>query len=99
MDYKTKIKYLSWNVRGLGQREKRLAVRQSVLLQQPDILCLQETKLQAIDDVTLKEICGRNMGGFVTLNAIGSRGGVLIAWQPRNYDLIQTEQTAYALTV
>lgn len=99
MDYKTKIKYISWNVRGLGQREKRLAVRQSVLLQQPDILCLQETKLQTIDDVTLKEICGRNMGGFVTLNAIGSRGGVLIAWQPRKYDLVQTEQTAYALTV
>lgn len=45
MNIKSKIKLLSWNVRGLNEKDKRLAVRQSILIEKSDVVCLQETKM------------------------------------------------------
>lgn len=45
----TTIHFVSWNVRGLNERSKCLAVRQTILIENPDIICLQETKLSDLD--------------------------------------------------
>lgn len=39
MNYNIKLNMLTWNVRGLNERNKRIAVRQTILLEKPDILC------------------------------------------------------------
>lgn len=59
MDIVSNIKILSWNVRGLNEKKKRLAIRQTVLLEKPDILSFQETKLRTVDELLLKQSCGR----------------------------------------
>lgn len=83
MNYKTKIKSVSWNVRGLNERDKRIAIRETVFLEKPDIICFQETKLSEIDDGMRKEICGRRLNKYAILPARGTRGGIIIAWQER----------------
>lgn len=44
------MKIISFNVRGLGGWEKRREVRKLVNEHSPWVLCIQETKLQAVDD-------------------------------------------------
>lgn len=70
---------MSWNVRGLNERDKRLVFRQLVLMENPDIVCFQETKLNSVNASIVKEICGRCLAHFQTLNAEGTRGGILMA--------------------
>ena len=40
------LKILTWNVRGLNEKEKRLKVRNFLRSWRADIVCLQETKLK-----------------------------------------------------
>lgn len=39
---------LIWNVRGLNRKSRRDGVRDMVLSTRPDLVCLQETKKEAI---------------------------------------------------
>lgn len=99
MDYKTRIKLISWNVRGLNDRSKRLSVRETFFLNKPDIICLQETKLSTIDDVIRREICGRRISDYALLPARGTRGGILVAWQAKRFKKVAQTNTEYCLTV
>lgn len=98
MNYTQKLKIMSWNVRGLNEREKRLAVRQSILLERPDIVTFQETKLQLIDVVKFREMCGRRLDQYETVPAQGTRGGILIAWRHNMCTLTQLQQKWFTLT-
>lgn len=40
---------LTYNIRGLGSREKRWALREMVLRERVEVLLLQETKLDSVD--------------------------------------------------
>ena len=40
------LKIISWNVRDLNERDKRLRVRNLIRNWRPDIVCLQETKME-----------------------------------------------------
>lgn len=74
MSIHLKINLMTWNVSGLNERPKRIAIRQTVLLERPDILGFQETKISQIDTATLCEICGRCLDQFVMLPSQGTRG-------------------------
>ncbi|KAB2635279.1 hypothetical protein D8674_025813 [Pyrus ussuriensis x Pyrus communis] len=43
------MKIISWNVRGLGSRQKRLILKQQFRRLKPDIIILQETKKASIN--------------------------------------------------
>ena len=40
------MKVLSWNYRGLGSKAKEEATKELIRLAQPDILLIQETKME-----------------------------------------------------
>lgn len=40
------MKVLSWNCRGLGSKVKEEAMKDLIILAQPDILLIQETKME-----------------------------------------------------
>ncbi|PNT66382.1 hypothetical protein BRADI_3g10872v3, partial [Brachypodium distachyon] len=73
-------KCLVWNVRGLNSPAKRTTVLQVVSRICPALVCFQETKLQTCA-VIVEQCLGRNFD-FYYLAASGSRGGILLAWQP-----------------
>lgn len=43
------MKIISWYIRGLGSRRKRLVLKEQLVWLRPEIVILQETKKQAID--------------------------------------------------
>lgn len=50
------LKIISWNVRGMENRDKRAVIKQSITCAFPDIFCLQESKIQSMSDALVKEV-------------------------------------------
>ena len=78
-----KLSVLSWNVRGLGDADKCRVVRDLIQSLKLDIVCLQETKLRAVDERRARAFLPPNLSLFRCVDASGSRGGILTAWDPR----------------
>jgi len=74
------IKLICWNVRGLNCAARREAVKISLQQTRPDIVCLQETKLDSIDRFLALEFLGPACMGFEYFAAESTRGGILVAW-------------------
>jgi exonuclease III len=72
-------KILNWNVRGLNSAARREAVKLMVHKARPYIICLQETKLDAIDGALAMEFMGQEFNCLDYLPAEETRGGILIA--------------------
>ena len=51
------LKILTWNVRGLNEKEKRLKVRNFLRSWRANIICLQETKLEWVIRGLVRSIC------------------------------------------
>lgn len=81
---------LSWNVRGLNQPIRREAVRDMVNSTIATVVCLQETKVQDIDNAMVRETLGNQFqGNYSFLPANGSRGGILIAVSERYFSALE----------
>jgi len=50
------MKILLYNFRGFGGAEKRVELCYLVLEHQPFVLCLQESKLSSLDDVSVRSL-------------------------------------------
>lgn len=50
------LKIISWNIKGMGNKDKRIVINQNILGANPDIIHLQETKIQVMSDKTVKEV-------------------------------------------
>lgn len=70
-----------WNVRGLNKKSHRDVVRQLVADIRPEIVCLQETKIERLSTHTLLSTVGLELDQYIELPAHGTRGGILIAWR------------------
>jgi exonuclease III len=71
------MKVVSWNYRGLGQREKRKEKAMGNLnkIERPHILLIQETKMQGSEALReMKQIWKTSSG--IDLNASGVPGGI-----------------------
>ncbi|XP_066358109.1 uncharacterized protein [Miscanthus floridulus] len=75
----------NWNVRGLNDAAHREIVREAIASARPNIICLQETKINNITDALVIETVGQQADSYLQLGAQGTRGGLLLAW---NKDLI-----------
>lgn len=70
----------NWNVRGLNNPTRRKVVKDLVRDNSSTIVCLQEMKLDFIDDQIVMETLGPEfVDHFVYLPAQSTRGGVLLA--------------------
>jgi exonuclease III len=89
---------LCWNVRGLNDPAKRDAVREFVASLRVSIVCLQETKLNVIDDFLVMQCLGPSFDGYVYVPAIETRGGILLAWDKSSVDIGSVSFDSYAIT-
>lgn len=71
---------LIWNVRGLNARARRDTVRMVIEQERASIICLQETKLDVIDDRIVRDLLG-GLFDYSYLLAQHTRGGILLAWR------------------
>ena len=74
------VKLLCWNVRGLNAPARRDAVRDLLRDYHATIVCLQETKLDHVDDTLIATMLGPSFtANYHVLPAVGSRGGMIMA--------------------
>ena len=74
------MRLLSWNVWGLGGLEKRKEVKGLVREKHPFVLCLQETKMQSIDDFICTSIWGPLNCDSSFSPSVWASGGLLTVW-------------------
>ncbi|CAJ2642357.1 unnamed protein product [Trifolium pratense] len=91
------MKIISWNIRGLGGPEKKKDVRQMVGDMKPFILCIQETKLQNIDEFLCKTLWGSSTHGFSYHSSLGASGGILTMWDSSEVEVWSTESREHVL--
>lgn len=82
------IKLLNWNVCGLNCAARREAVKIMIQEAGPQIICLQETKLDNVTSFLAMEFLGHPCMCFKYLPAESTRGGILVAW---NKDFVEAE--------
>ena len=89
---------LCWNVRGLNSAARCLAVHETIAATTCHIACLQETKLEAIDDSLARFLGAYKLNQFVYKPAQGTRGGILLLWDDRVVDMQNPEIGRYSIT-
>ena len=67
------IRILSWNIRGINDKDKRRVVKAFLRIQRADLVCLQETKCKLMSDLIVRSL---GFGRFVNWGSVHSRGQV-----------------------
>jgi exonuclease III len=91
------VKIVSWNTQGLGCLKKRPIVRDAISSAAPSIVCIQETKLASMDGFVAASILPSGLTSFESLDAIGSSGGILTAWDHRQFSLTSVRRDSFSL--
>ncbi|GMI83661.1 hypothetical protein HRI_002035400 [Hibiscus trionum] len=84
------FRIVSWNIRGLGRKEKVQAIRNMVREKKPQVVFIQETKVGEISRQLLRRMgCDK---GFDFSNAPreGSSGGVLSLWDVSCFEMLES---------
>ena len=87
-----------WNVRGLNNPTKKKAVREFISSVKCNMVCLQETKLDVVDQFTIMQCIGPSYDGFAYLPATDTRGGVVLAWDSTVVQVDHVVLDTHALT-
>ena len=74
------MKLMTYNVRGLGGRVKRKALKQIVMKEKVEILCVQESKLEVVDQKICKEVWGDSEVEWRAVPATNRAGGIITLW-------------------
>jgi len=93
-----KFKLVSWNVRGLNNKEKRETVKSLISGWRANIICLQETKLAGNITEVANQIWGGRWIRHACLEASGTRGGIILMWDERAWKGEVLEIGTYSIT-
>ncbi|KAL6288610.1 hypothetical protein ACE6H2_006120 [Prunus campanulata] len=74
------MKIVSWNIRGLGSRSKRLLIKEQLRRLKPDIVILVETKKETINKKLVASVWGSRFKEWVFSPSTGRSGGIVLMW-------------------
>lgn len=92
------LKVLVWNVRGLNTPARRTAMSHVVNAAKPSVVCFQETKMEHVTVEVVAQCLGNKFETFYFLPSIGTRGGILLAWDASTVSLSRPHYTDNTLT-
>ena len=92
------LSFLCWNVRGLNDPDRQTVVNDLVASSSCHIACLQETKLQNVDQFTAAYLGGGRLRGYAQRPALGTRGGILLLWDENFVNICDVEVTEFCLS-
>lgn len=58
---------MSYNIRGVGSDLKRREVQELIFKQKIDMICIQESKLELVNEVICHSVWGRNNCGWAAM--------------------------------
>ncbi|RVX13271.1 hypothetical protein CK203_018005 [Vitis vinifera] len=97
-DCPMKMKILSWNVRGANESSKRKVIKTFLRNQRVDVICIQETKIQAMSDNIARSIGSGRFLEWKAVNAEGASGGILMCWDKRSLEVLDWEEGQFTLS-
>jgi exonuclease III len=77
------LKIISWNVRGLNDAGKKLTISNLLRNWKPDLVCLQETKMEWIFASIVLGLWGGSFTGWTVLPPSRASNGILLMWDKR----------------
>ena len=92
------FRFISWNVRGIHDRDKRALLKNFLRDWNCDLICIQETKLEEVELADIRSIWGNHVVGFAVLKAIGTAGGILVLWNKNSFHLISSYCGEFSIT-
>jgi hypothetical protein len=93
-----KLRLLSWNVRGLNNPQKRESIKYWLRSWKCDVVCLQETKLDQVDLQMVRSLWGSPFVEWEFLPASGSAGGVLMLWDNRVLEKVDSVVNQFSVS-
>lgn len=81
------MKVMSWNVRGLGRKEKRGKIKKLVFDRKVELLMMQETKRRSMNDCFVRSLWPLENFEFMVVDSDGSAGGLICVWNPKVFQL------------
>eukprot|EP00253_Pinus_taeda_P021309 PITA_21309 len=81
------MKIISWNCRGMGSKIKEEAIRNLIRLEAPDILLLQETKMEEPEFLQVSKKLWKNSDASAVA-ARGASGGLGALWNGNRFSLV-----------
>ncbi|CAL1412715.1 unnamed protein product [Linum trigynum] len=88
-----------WNVRGIGDREKRSRFKRLIRRYNPKIVGLVETKLSNCDDRIIGSLYSRREFEWVAKNAVRSSGGIAVFWDKLFYTKLSSSEGNHFIVV
>jgi exonuclease III len=92
------LKIVSWNVRGLNDKDKRLRMRHLIKLWKADVICLQETKMAEFSRRVIQSLWGNQHVDWTSLGSNGAAGGILLMWDRRMVEKVEEVAGNYSLS-
>ena len=83
------LKMISWNVKGLNEVGKRLQIRNLLRAWRPDIVCLQESKLEWITRGIVRSIWSYPYVDWLYLGSKCASGGIVLMWDWRAVEKVE----------
>ncbi|CAL1353209.1 unnamed protein product [Linum trigynum] len=81
-----------WNVRGLGNPEKRGRIKHLIRRQSPKIVGLIETKWEVYSDSLVSSVSGRRDFGWIAKDVVRSSGGIVVSWDKVYFSLLSSRE-------
>jgi exonuclease III len=90
---------LSWNVRGMNDSRKWLAIKNTIEESDCIAFCFQETKKSNLDITFLKNFCPRRFNKFELVPSVGASGGLLTVWNGSLFTGEHVFSRTFAITI
>ena len=92
------LKIMSWNVKGVNNRDKRKVLKAFIRSKKVDIVYLQETKIHNMSVGMVRRLGVGRFLDWRTVDAEGSAGGILIFWDKRVVELVDMEKRIFSVS-
>ena len=83
------LKLLTWKLKGLNDREKRLHIKNMIKEWQADIIYLQETKMELITTQIVRSLWRCRYVDWMFLRSNDASGGILLMWDRRAVEKLE----------
>ncbi|CAL1400863.1 unnamed protein product [Linum trigynum] len=90
---------LAWNVRGLCASDKRARVKAIIKRCRASVVGLVETKWCSCSQFLISSVSGSRSSGWVTKNAVDSRGDIVIFWDKMDFSSIDYWEGDFSLAI
>lgn len=74
-------------------------VRECLVKHQPDLIVFQETKKDCMSNKLVKSVAGKYASYWIALPAIGTTGGILLAWNSSVIKALNARMGSFSISI